>query len=202
MMKVCQSCKNTNDDDAKFCTFCGGALENAQSCAESALPVLIENDTPFTKQTLKNFYKNNKISAIVCLIASVFILICGILELIWERDPFFFIIACVFLICSFSLFWAYNKLTKDSRFSENTHQLYRFDERGMAAIFYEGTQKTGDIYIPYDKFTKVKKQKNFIVVFFGNSAYIIDTGTFTKGTEYDLKQLLLSKCPPDTVKLK
>ena len=97
-MKTCPRCRSEYPDDALFCAECGSPLAETPAPAETpsallseppfisaeqpasaappqaiygnppALPILIENNTPFTKQTLKDFYKNLKILSFLSFI--------------------------------------------------------------------------------------------------------------------------------------
>lgn len=233
-MKNCPQCNAGNADDARFCTTCGRPFGSAAPSAPFApapqpvgsqpvephpvgsqttatpteppqpLPVLIENRSPMTKQTLRDIYQLKKL-AVWLIVLGVLLFLFWILQikLSDSKSPFLLIFGIIVAAFGIFLFFYEKKfLNSNKMFTDNACQVCLFDERGFRTISFEGNMQTGDSYLTYDKITSVYRQKEYIFIRLGAIILILNRSCFTYGTEYDLKNLLLAKCPPKVVRLK
>lgn len=170
---------------------------------EEPLSILIENDTPFNRQTLKDFYGRLKTSGIFILISASIMLLSGILlSILFNGDSYlYFVCAGIFAFLGVFFIIYQNKLIKNTKMvDESTHILFRFDENGFCAMTFNGTTQTEYSRITYDKITNVRDYKQYLLFRFGAVVLILNKQTFTVGSEMELKALLSRKCPKKSLR--
>lgn len=198
-MKLCENCQQEVDDNVNFCPNCGKsfALENDQTAMPKAL---IENDSPFTPETIKKYLKPTKRFGIIFFCLGLFFSLMYILD----RDGFGYsmLFPCfIILVCSATLIAVpaiYAK--KHNLLNEKTHNLYLFYENEAIGFGYEGQNKRDFNRIPYDKFTKIKKQDGMYLLFFGLQLWVVESNCFTVGTEEEFCAFLRRVCNPKVIK--
>lgn len=214
-MKICSHCGHQNEEEARYCLACGESLqdneivaaadarEEVESLLSPSVPA-IENDTPFNQETLKSFYKNVLICGIICLICGLFIILVALIETWRNQFPVWFLFSgIVFSVLGGFYIYLFNKTTKQNKtVTETSRQLYIFKDNGIQAIFSDNGEKLGESFIHYEKISKVTKRNHFLLFWFGNTVYLVDCNTFTKGSKEEAIALLKEKCPPKTIKVK
>lgn len=164
-----------------------------------ALPILIENNTPFTKQTLKDFYKNLKILGIVCLILGVWCVIAYFLfrHLTNQNDFVFLWVGLAAILCGILyLFLSSAYVTKNKLVTDSTYEIYQCDEQQIHCYSFDRTQKIAESHIGYEKISHASQNKKYILLRVGAVVELVNRATFTIGTEEEFKDLLRAKCGP------
>ena len=199
-MKVCTSCNTYNNDDAVFCKNCGEKLPEQK---ENTL--IVENDTPMNKATLKQIYRNNKFLSFCDLVCGAIILLSAIIQLILgEEDGFFYLfLGVIFTTAGVFLYLTYNTcVNKNKVATENTHVVFRFFDDEFFALTFDGDEKKEESHLSYNKISKVKKVGKFYFLFLGASALVLNPENFTLGDKEKFISLLKEKCDKNTVKIK
>lgn len=226
-MKFCIHCGACLSDDARFCTSCGKRTDDA-SLSPAATPepiappmpvpvqnepaqdepaAVVKNDTQLTPNTLKKFYKNLKNGAVAVIVMGFLVLFMNLFLLTlrgYEEDDFtLWVCGIVLIVCGAIILWMYYAVyTKNKMFTARTHTLYLCDEEGIVQILLDGEKEMGRQRISYAQISKVTKKKEYILLRFGASAWLIDRNAFTLGTEADFVALLKRRCAPKSVKIK
>ncbi len=225
-MKTCPRCGSENLSEAKFCRDCGSALPEeptrpfavsedspsaptfASAAAPAAPPVLIENNTPFTKKTFLELYKGVKKSGIVILVCGILLLAIYIAtqvgdQALKELDMFSFIFGIIFVSIGVLYLFLPKIASKNQKLiTDTTFRIFRFDEVFVHAALFDGEAKIEELNIPYTAITKIRRKGGFLWIWSGNAALPINMFTFTTGTKEDLETLLLAKCGASIVKIK
>lgn len=215
-MKFCTRCGAQNDDNALFCTSCGQKTGDPVS-PETQTPaqtefarlepeITIKNDTPLTLATIKKFYNNIKVCAIIILVAGALLTVTGILSPILhsdEADYTLLICGIVLIACGIVYFWLYYGVyTKNKMFTDKTHTLYLCDEEGITQVLYDGDRETARQRITYAQISKVTKSKEYLLLRFGAQAWLINRNNYILGSDADFLAVLRRHCAPNSVKVK
>lgn len=215
-MKTCPNCNYPNADHAKFCVSCGSTLpeEQQQSDADdlfkdSEPETILENDTPFNQSALKKFYSNIKIGAFVLFGCGALMILIGILDILFPpedtNNAVRFICGGVMIALGVVYLCLYGKATTNNKLvTDTSRQRYLFYEDGVRAVFSDSANPASQStsYITYSQISKVSKRKEFLLVWFGTSVWLIDRNSFLKGSEEQFKYFLLRKCGEKVVHLK
>lgn len=165
-----------------------------------ALPILIENNTPFTKQTLKDFYKNLKILSFLSFIFAAISFSIYYFGPPFLRTTVILGMASIFVVCGilFVFLWsAYVK--RNTLITDSTYVVYQCDERCIHCYNFDGAKKESETHIEYEKISQACQNKKYIMIHIGAGVRIIrliNRATFTIGTEEEFKDLLRAKCGP------
>ncbi len=165
----------------------------------------VENDTPFTKETLKKFYKKMKNLGVIFIFIGVIFVLCSFLPIFRaDKDSFGTIIAAgvVIIGCGIALLSMYKTAVKNNRRVTNeTHTIYRFYDDEWTVSDFDGKTKRGESQMFYHQIVKVKVRGGYYQLFLGNLAVLVDKSAFTVGTEDDFKNVLKEKCAQKAVKI-
>ena len=203
-MKLCTNCQKENDADAKFCVSCGTEFPE-QTVLEVKSPIIAENDTPMNKQTLKQLYKRLKILGIIFMIFGAACLGLYMLESLTQsgEDDYFLLAGCVILGCGVALIWLQNVYVNKNKFiTENTRVVYRFYENNFYSYTFDGDKKKEAADLSYSNIAKVKQIGEFIYLFLGANALVLNVKNFTVGTREILIAHLKKQCGEKAVKIK
>lgn len=215
-MKVCPNCGHRNEEESGYCLQCGEALPEpdviataearaeAEPFLDTPVPAL-ENDSPFNKQTLRHYYGYTKIAGFLMLAAALLFLAFSTVDAVInkEADPILFFLGAFIALGGGVYLWLYHQRTAlNKTVTDTSRQLYLFKEDGLQTIFSDEGKKLSEILLSYDKITKVTAQKEHILLWFGNTVFLVERNSFTRGTEEDVVALLREKCNPGVVKIK
>ena len=203
-MKLCNTCQKENDNDAKFCTACGAEFPE-QTVEPLKIAPIAENDTPMNKETLKRLYKRFKSLGIFFLIFGAACLGLYIIERISQsaEDDYFLFAGCVILGCGVAFLWLHNVYVNKNKFiTENTHVVYRFYEDNFYTYTFDGDKKKEASDLSYSNISKVRQIGEFIYLYLGANALVLDANFFTVGTKQVLVEHLKKQCGPLNVKIK
>ena len=168
--------------------------ENMQT--DFSVPV-IQNDSPMTPATLKELYAPIRIGGFIMLVCGAVLLLLQILMMIpapENSDTLLLICAIMIFSCgAVYIGMYYGSLTKNKLFTDTAHALYVCNEKGLIQYMYDKDQKTGEQFIGYEQITKVTARKNFLLIRFGPTAWIINRHAFIQGTEIDFLNFLRSR---------
>ena len=94
-----------------------------------ALPILIENNTPFTKQTLKDFYKNLKILSFLSFIFAAISFSVYYFGPPFLRTTVILGMASIFVVCGILFVFLWNAYVKrNTLITDSTYVVYQCDE--------------------------------------------------------------------------
>ena len=164
------------------------------------LPILIENNTPFTKQTLKDFYKNLKILSFLSFIFAAISLSIYFFGPPFLRMTVILGMASIFVVCGILFIFFCNAYVKrNTLITDSTYVVYQCDERYIHCYNFDGAKKESETHIEYEKISQACQNKKYIMIHIGAGVRIIrliNRATFTIGTEEEFKDLLRAKCGP------
>lgn len=182
--------------------------KNAEESLDEA-SFAVENVTRITPQLFLKFYKWMKTLGIVfCILGALALVLYIVSFFTYDEygnpapDDSALLAACVLIACGVMLIIVRAVYTKNAKITENTRQIVRFGERAVHIFDFEGDRPFSQAHILYERITRVRQTKEFLILYLGNVAYIMDRGGFTAGSEAELKNLLTYKCPPGTVGMK
>lgn len=165
-----------------------------------ALPILIENNTPFTKQTLKDFYKNLKILSFLSFIFAAISFSVYYFGPPFLRTTVILGMASIFVVCGILFVFLWNAYVKrNTLITDSTYVVYQCDERYIHCYNFDGAKKESETHIEYEKISQACQNKKYIMIHIGAGVRIIrliNRATFTIGTEEEFKDLLRAKCGP------
>lgn len=165
-----------------------------------ALPILIENNTPFTKQTLKDFYKNLKILSFLSFIFAAISFSIYYFGPPFLRTTVILGMASIFVVCGILFVFLWNAYVKrNTLITDSTYVVYQCDERCIHCYNFDGAKKESETHIEYEKISQACQNKKYIMIHIGAGVRIIrliNRTTFTIGTEEEFKDLLRAKCGP------
>ena len=172
------------------------AFDGKDMQADLSVPA-IQNETPLTPATLREFYAPTRIAGFILLIGGAVIVLLQILLTASgseKSDILLLYFGIVFLACGAAYIGLYyGVFIRSKLFTDTTHALYTCNDEGMIQYMYDTDKKTGEQFVAYAQITKVTARKNFLVVRFGVTAWLVDRRTFTQGTEADFLALLRSR---------
>lgn len=168
--------------------------ENMQT--DFSVPV-IQNDSPMTPATLKELYAPIRIGGFIMLVCGALLVLLEVLLMTFETEVSDIILlycGIIILACGgLYIGLYYGSLIKNKLFTETAHALYVCNEKGLIQYMYDKDQKTGEQFIGYEQITKVTARKNFLLIRFGPTAWIINRHAFIQGTEIDFLNFLRSR---------
>jgi hypothetical protein len=212
-MKTCPNCNYSNTDDAKFCVGCGTLLPEEQKQSDTddlfkeiAPETILDNDTPFNQEALKKFFANIKIGAFVLFGCGALMILIGILDVLLPTEDGsvatpFICGGAMIVLGVFYLFLYRRSTTSNKLVTDTSRQRYLFYEDGIKAVFSDKGISSAESNITYAQISKVTRRKDFLLIWFGTTVWLIDRNSFTKGSEEQFKYLLLRKCGEKIVRL-
>ncbi len=164
--------------------------------------LLIENETPMTKATIKEYIKPFKGIGVLMLSLGILIGVLNKFGLIMEELFFVsatFSVLGIFVGIVFCLLA--RKHVKNPAFKDGVKNVYSFYENGIIVRGFDEVQKSvGEI--SYQQITKIADSGNFYIITVGQIAYLLDDRVFTIGDGAQLCKLLQEKCNPKIIKLR
>lgn len=164
--------------------------------------LLIENETPMTKATVKEYVKPIKTLGILMLSLGVLLGVLNRFGVIMEE--LFFICAAFSFLGMFVglvlclLAW---KHVKNPTFKDGVKNVYSFYENGIIIRGFDETQKSvGEI--AFEEITKITDSGCFYIINIGQIAYLVDDRKFTVGDAVQFRKLLQEKCNLKMIKLR
>lgn len=181
-------------------------MENVQETQQpqTEKTVRVENDTKFTRESLKKFYEWIRAFGVICTVIGGLLFLS---DLIWmfvaDEDTPFLTAAVGFLAFGIAMLVLHKLYVKNNKMvTDNTHTIYRFYDDELVALDFDGDNKRGESHVFYKQIVRVKKRGDYYQLFLGAVALLVDRNAFTVGTETDMKALLKEKCGEKTVKCK
>lgn len=170
---------------------------------------LAENDSPMTKETMKDLYKKSKRFGIFAVIGGLLFILLYLAEKRFAdpEDEFFgkvfLFCGIVIALCGFTLiFMEFFFVKQNSLLTENTHNVYRMYENEIHLLGFEGAQQRDESHVAYEKITKVRKNGRYYYLYLGALVWIVDKDCFTVGSEEVFREILRSKCVPKAIRFK
>lgn len=177
--------------------------------AAEPLPVLVENRMPFTKQTLRDYFKPLKTAGIVLTVVGAIILLLGLVALFprsADRESARDICVCglILAVCGIVYLFLYSNvyIKKNKIVTDTTHLIYQLDDMRLHQYSFDGEEKIDETHVSYEKITAVRRNKRFYILRIGGGIILMERGTFTYGSEDQFEALIRAKCPPKTVRFK
>lgn len=198
-MKICPTCGNEYPDDCNFCNACGVELVQKPQAQKQTL---VENVTPITPTTLKEFYTTQRKIGIFATIFG------GVMSLLWIIDQalelYLFeigFLGMIILGCGIFLWTFSHLIVKNNKSITNeTMNVYHFLEDEIHALEFNGKENRGEKRLYYREITSVKASGNYYQIQFGNLIWLVKKDGFTVGTEADFCRILREKCPQKVIK--
>lgn len=208
-------CSVSDSENAERSVACFSSSENGKTPPQpqSLVPderASIENSTPFTKRNLKELSEPQKRVALGCLIlGGVFLLLYIVVGVFgWIPELFgsgtgIFILSLLFLFLGTMNFLIRQSVINNNKIiTDSTYYVYRFYDEVFQVFLFDGTRKISETNLFYLMITRVEERRGQLRIYVGNALYCVDCSEFLKGSEAELKELLLRKSIPGTVKFK
>lgn len=198
-MKICPTCGNEYPDDCNFCNACGVELVQKPQAQKQTL---VENVTPITPTTLKEFYQKQKKQGIFFTVFGVVFLVIWIVAKLLNMEPPAIMLFCCFVIifCGILLLIVRGSALKNKSITNETMNVYHFLEDEIHALEFNGKENRGEKRLYYREITSVKASGNYYQIQFGNLIWLVKKDGFTVGTEADFCRILREKCSEKVIK--
>lgn len=210
-MKICSNCQNQNVNDAVYCRYCGHNLtESADNLSEQGQPktdapvtLIAENDTPMNKNVLKFLFRRTKFLGWLCLGLGLFLLILAVVGIVLEAgdQKYLLFISIIDIVCGVVLIYLENVSVKKNKVvTDDMHVLYKFYQDSFCVLTFDGNVKKEESNLTYKNVSKVRKVDNYIYLYLGTNALVVNLNNFTVGTKEDFVIHLRKNC--ENVKIK
>ncbi|MBQ7923977.1 MAG: hypothetical protein IJ329_01570 [Clostridia bacterium] len=172
---------------------------------------IVQNVTPFSKETLNKYFKDSKRATLILIICGSILLIIGILGKIFLSsedflDSLFYnvlIFGGIFsILMSVICFLGIRNSMKNPMLGQDTRNVLTFYENEFVCQEFSGEKQNSEHTLNYTQIVKVTKQKDIYVLRVGNLILLLAQEKFTIGTEEKFCKLLKEKCNKNTVKIK
>ena len=203
-MKICSNCQKQNVADANFCRYCGHNLEEDCTTTSNLQPtdsqpdsLIAENTTPMNKNVLKQLYRRTKFLGWLCLSLGIFLFILAVLGIILETSDqsFLLFVGIVDTVCGAVLLYLERaSVAKNKVVTDDMHIVYKFYDQDFCALTFDGSIKKEETHLSYKNVSKVRKVDNYIFLYLGANALVINLNTFSVGTKEDFVVHLKARC--------
>ena len=203
-MKICSNCQKHNVDDAVFCRYCGSKIEDEitasseqQSTDNQTASLVAENTTPMNKSVLKQLYKRTKFLGWLCLGLGIFLFVLAVLGIIVETgdQSYLLFIGIVDTVCgAVLLYLEHASVAKNKVVTDDMYIVYKFFDQDFCVLTFDGSVKKEETHLSYKNVNKVRKIDNYIFLYLGANALVVNLNTFLVGTKEDFVAHLKTRC--------